>query len=708
MTDSRPARTAAPAGSWPSPFSAAAVAAGKVSRSGLQVDGRWAYWLESRPDEGGRQVLVRASTTEGPIDVSPPGRSIRSRVHEYGGGSATVEGGTVFYVDQEDQALYRWEVAPHPDLADTVLADTALADTALADTALANRALANRAPVSAAPTVLTAAATGDRSVRYADGRLSADGGWFICVEERHGPDGVTHGIVAVDAQGSLITVHLLDGRDFYAAPRPSPDGADLAWLSWDHPQMPWDGCELWVGRWLDDDAGPRVAEPRCIAGGTNVSIGQPVWCRDGSLVYMSDESGWWQPYRVDMVGGEGGQGAPPFLLVDDRAEFHGPDWILGQSTLTELPDRALACRRHVDGFDQLVRIPPPSGSPVGQLDVVSQPCVAISGVSATAGGEVIVLGATASVGPSVYAVGPGSDQDAPTASEQARPLSAAPTLSVAPGDVAVAEPVEAPSPHGPVHSLLYAPASSGFESPPGSVPPLVVMCHGGPTAAADPGFDPLVQYFTSRGLAVLAVNYRGSAGYGRAYRQRLRGLWGVADIDDCVAAAVSLAEAGSVDGDRMVIRGTSAGGLTALGALVRSDRFAGAAAWYGVTDLEALAAETHDFESRYVDTLVGPLPEALATYRERSPIHHADRVTGSVLLLQGLDDPVVPADQAERFAATLRAHGVNSRYQAFAGESHGFRRAETLRAAVTAELGFYADILGFEPSADRVDTDEGG
>jgi dipeptidyl aminopeptidase/acylaminoacyl peptidase len=224
------------------------------------------------------------------------------------------------------------------------------------------------------------------------------------------------------------------------------------------------------------------------------------------------------------------------------------------------------------------------------------------------------------------------------------------------------------------------------------------MCHGGPTAATDPGFDPLVQYFTSRGLAVLTVNYRGSVGYGRAYRQRLRGLWGVADIDDCAGAAVSLAAAGWVDRDAMVIRGTSAGGLTALGALIRSDRFAGAAAWYGVTDLEALAAETHDFESRYVDTLVGPLPEAVATYRERSPIHHADRVTGAVLLLQGLDDPVVPADQAERFADALRDHGVNCRYQAFAGESHGFRKAETLRTAVAAELDFYASVLGFEPA----------
>ena len=702
MTDSRPARTDAPAGSWPSPFSATAVAAGKVSRSGLQVDGRWAYWLESRPDEGGRQVMVRASATEGPTDVSPPGRSIRSRVHEYGGGSATVEDGTLFYVDQADQAVYRWEVDGDvaPAVAPPVL-------------------------TAAAPTVLTAVATGDRSVRYADGRLSTDGGWFICIEERHGPDGVAHGIVAVDAQGSLITVPVLAGRDFYAAPRPSPDGAHLAWLAWDHPQMPWDGCELWVGRWLDDDAGPRVAEPRRIAGGTDVSIGQPSWCRDGSLVYLSDETDWWLPYRVDAVdvlGAEGQPRAAPSVLVTDRAEFHGPDWVLGQSTVTELPDGALACRRHAEGFDQLVRIPPPSESPVSELEVVPQPCVAISGVSVTAEGEVLVLGATPTVGPSVYAVSVASGADPadpvdpadpadpadPTPPRgQARLLSAPPTLSVASGDVAVAEPLEAPSPEGPVHSLFYAPTSSGFQASPGSAPPLVVMCHGGPTAAADPGFDPLVQYFTSRGLAVLAVNYRGSAGYGRAYRQRLRGLWGIADIDDCAAAAAALADSARVDGDRMVIRGTSAGGLTALGALVRSDRFAGAAAWYGVTDLEALAAETHDFESRYVDTLVGPLPGALATYRERSPMHHADRVTGAVLLLQGLDDPVVPADQAERFAAALRAHGVGCRYQAFAGESHGFRRAETLRAAVTAELAFYADILGFEPPEDQVATGQG-
>jgi dipeptidyl aminopeptidase/acylaminoacyl peptidase len=678
-------RVPAPCGAWPSPFSAGAVAAGKVSRSGLQIDGRWAYWLESRPDEGGRQVLVRASAHGEPLDVSPPGRSIRSRVHEYGGGAATVVDGTLYYVDQSDQGLYRWEVGS-------------------AD--------------GTAPMPLTPPSSRGRSLRYADGRLSADRDWFVCVEERHRPEGVAHGIVAVNAHGSFATVPVLEGRDFYAAPRPSPDGAHLAWLTWDHPQMPWDGCELWVGEWESDDDEPRVTEARRIAGGPDVSIGQPLWCGDGSLAYVSDEGGWWQPYRLTTLDDETGVGS---VLTSAQAEFHGPDWVLGQATMAELPDGALVCRMHTNGSDSVVRIPPPANARTGGLELegVSQPCVAISGVCATEEGAVVVLGATTTVGPSVYAVfpAPPAPPAAPAAAptrpakdvvedervpgwEQAEMLSVAAALSVPSGDIAVAEPVVAATPEGPVHSLFYAPTSSGFEVPAGTVPPVVVMCHGGPTAATDPGFDPLVQYFTSRGLAVLTVNYRGSVGYGRAYRERLRGLWGVADIDDCAAAAVSLAAAGLVDGDAMVIRGTSAGGLTALGALVRSERFAGAAAWYGVTDLEALAAETHDFESRYLDTLVGPLPEAVATYRERSPIHHADRVTGAVLLLQGLDDPVVPADQAERFADALRAHGVNCRYQAFTGESHGFRKAETLRTAVAAELDFYASVLGFEPAED--------
>jgi dipeptidyl aminopeptidase/acylaminoacyl peptidase len=680
--DPGPVRSPAPCGTWPSPFSAAAVAAGKISRSGLHIDGAGIYWLESRPDEGGRQVLVRSSAHGGPADVSPPDRSIRSRLHEYGGGAATVVDGNLYFVDQSDQALYRWEL---------------------------------ESGAGAAPTRLTAAAPADGSLRYADGRLSADGDWFVCVEERHGPRGVGHGIVAVPADGSQATVPVLEGRDFYAAPRPSPDGAHLAWLTWDHPQMPWDGCELWIGRWAGDDGEPRITESRRIAGGSDISIGQPLWCGDGSLCYLSDEAGWWQPHRLTAVDDAR---SVPSVLVSAQAEFHGPDWVLGQATMAELPDGALACRMHVDGADRVVRIPAPMGSGPDEadgeadgeveLEVIPQPCVAISGVCVDDKGGVVVLGATTTVGPSVYAMAPAAPSGAPGATqgrsraswEQPQLLSAGSTLPVPPGDIAVAEAVVAMTPDGPVHSLLYPPSSSSFEVPAGTPPPVVVMCHGGPTAANDRGFDPLVQYFTSRGLAVLAVNYRGSVGYGRAYRQRLRGLWGQADVDDCVWAAVSLADEGRVDGGRMVIRGTSAGGLTALGALIRSDRFAGAATWYGVTDLEALAAETHDFEARYIDTLVGPLPDAVATYRDRSPIHHADAVSGAVLLLQGLDDPVVPADQAVRFAEALRAHGVDCRYQAFAGESHGFRQADTLRTAIQAELDFYAAILGFEPADD--------
>ena len=672
MDDPGAAPTPAPCGTWASPFSATAVATGKVSRSGLHVDGSWIYWLESRPDEGGRQVLVRSSAHGAPTDVSPPGRSIRSRVHEYGGGAAIVVDGTLFYVDQSDQGLYRWELGSGDDTA---------------------------------PTPLTGPSKRGGSLRYGDGRPSVDGHWLLCVEERHGSGGVAHAIVAVDAHGSGTTVPVLEGRDFYAAPRPSPGGAFLAWLTWDHPQMPWDGSELWVGRWIDDDGVPRVTEPRRIAGGSDVSIGQPMWCRDGSLCYLSDEAGWWQPYRLPSPGGAGSFTSVPSVLAPAPAEFHGPDWVLGQSTLAELPDGGLVSRMHADGLDRVVRIPPPAQSGSDQLEDVPQPCVAIAGVCATDGGAVVVLGATTTVGPSVYAVapaGPPDGRDDGTLRWDPPELSsAASSLPVAPGDIAVAEAVVAVTPAGPVHSLFYAPTSSAFDVPTGTVPPVVVMCHGGPTAANDPGFDPLVQYFTSRGLAVLAVDYRGSVGYGRAYRQRLRGLWGLADVDDCVSAAVSLADDGRIDGDRMVIRGTSAGGLTALGALIRSDRFAGAATWYGVTDLEALATETHDFEARYMDSLVGPLPGAAATYRDRSPIHHADRVTGAVLLLQGLDDPVVPADQAQRFVEALRAHGVDCRYQAFAGEAHGFRQAATLRTALAAELNFYGDVLGFEPAGDR-------
>ncbi|HEX3981846.1 MAG TPA: prolyl oligopeptidase family serine peptidase, partial [Acidimicrobiales bacterium] len=635
-------------GWWPSPLSASAVAAGKVSRSGLQADGEWLYWSESRPDEGGRQVVVRCRPDGSPEDISPEGVSVRSRVHEYGGAAAVVRDGTLFYVDQSDQQWYR--------------TGTEVTD-------------------GAAPSVLTRPdRTGGPNLRHADGHVTPSGAWLLSVEERIGGDGAGHRLVAVPVEGPPGVVSLADGRDFVAAPRPSPDGRWLAWITWDHPFMPWDRSELWVARLHESPESIRIHGAHCVAGGAS-SVGQPRWCADGSLLFVDDRSGWWNPYRWNPDGG-GAEPAPPEHLVDLAAECHGPDWTLGQSTMVELADGSIACRVHRGGRDEVVRLVPTgsSGRPPWSIASLDQDCVSVAGLAATgpvgAGERLFVLGSTAAEAQVVFEVpwdvgGPGRRESAPVRGGRADGvgtpgrLSAIPPTALTPADVAVARPFVAETEDGPIPGLFYSPfgrlaaaPTEGCGDHPIGPPPLVVFCHGGPTAAADGGFDPVVQFFTSRGLAVAAVNYRGSSGFGRAFRQRLDGLWGEADVDDCVRYASALEEAGLVDGRRMAIRGTSAGGLTALGALIRSRRFAGAAAWYGVTDLEALAADTHDFESRYVDSLIGPWPAAADTYRARSPIHHADRVAGSVLLLQGSDDPVVPPDQSERFAALLSEQGV--------------------------------------------------
>ncbi len=660
-------------GWWPSRWSAAVTAAGKVSRSGLQADGGAVYWCESRPGDGGSQVVVRSSGGGPPEDVSPAGVSVRSRVHEYGGGSATVQDGTLFYVDQSDQQWHRVDL--------------------IGGTAPTALTVAPRAEETDG-----ARGAGAWSSRYADGLVTRTGRWLVSVEERHRRGRTEHRLVAVATGDPAATgrgpavVPLVDDRDFVAAPRPSPDGRWVAWVAWDHPFMPWDRSELWVAR-LEESAGTvRLHDGRRVAGGGDTSAGQPRWARDGSLVFVDDRSGWWMPYRLS---GEGVAYdlSEPQALVDLEAEFHAPDWVLGQSTMAFGSDDSLVCRMHRDGRDQVVRIRPEGHRP-WSMEVIDQPCLAIAGLVVVAGADppgerLIVLGSTPTEAQAVWEV-PWSGEG------PARRISAGPDSPPVATGVSVARPFTASTPDGPVPGLFYAPVDPPDGAPAGP-PPLVVFCHGGPTSAAEGGLDPIVQFFASRGLAVAAVNYRGSSGFGRTYRTRLDGLWGQADVDDCVHYASGLVREGLVDGGRMAIRGTSAGGLTALGALIRADRFAGAATWYGVTDLEALAADTHDFESHYVDSLVGPWPEAADTYRSRSPIHGADRVTGSVLLLQGVDDPVVPADQAERFAALLMERGVACRLVLFEGESHGFRQAATIEASLLAELAFYRSLFADPP-----------
>lgn len=633
-------------GWWPSEWTAPEVAAGRVSRSGLAVAGNTVYWCESRPSEGGRQVVVGSRNDRPAEDLSPPEVSVRSRVHEYGGAAATIAGSTLYYVDQSDQRWYRMALDPR-----------------------------------GTPEPLTHDG-GTTRHRFADGRPTRSGRWLISVEELD--DGATsHALVAVATDGSGRVEVLDESSDFVAAPRPSPDGARLAWIAWDYPSMPWDRSELRVA--VIEETAERVVltSPVTVAGGAGRSVGQPRWCRDGALVFVDDRSGWWLPNRL--APGE----SEPFELVHLEAEFHAPDWILGQSTIAELADGTLLCRCRRSGSDSLVRLAPgPAGAdaPGWTLTTLDQPCVSLTGVAAANDrSSAYLLGATPSEAHCVLELSLGE-------TEPARRLSAEPGRRRDPRSISVARPFVARTGMHGVPGQVFAPASPHIVTE--DSPPLVVFCHGGPTGSFEPGFDPVVQFFTSRGLAVAGVDYRGSSGYGREYRERLAGQWGVADVEDCVAFAQALAAEGLVDGSRMAIRGTSAGGLTALGALIRTDLFAGAASWYGVTDLESLATDTHDFESRYLDSLVGPWPGASARYEERSPIHHADRVNGAVLLLQGAEDPVVPPDQSVRFAEMLGEHGVDCRLVVFPGESHGFRAAATIEACLNEELGFYRTLFG--------------
>ena len=647
------------AGWWPSPWSAAQVATAKVSRGGLQTDRGRIYWTESRPDDGGRQVVVgvgplgsgNAVSTEC-RDESPLGVSVRSRVHEYGGGAATVSGGALFYVDQGDQNWYRVDLA------------------------------GSGGPIPLAP--------GGAGSRHADGRPTPDGRWLVSVEEEVSDDSTTHRVVAVPTDGSGLAVVLVDHGHFVSAPRPSPDGRWLVWCTWDHPDMPWDSSVLRIAPLASTvwsiGLGPAVD----VAGGPGVSIGQPRWMSDGGLVFADDRSGWWLPYRIapaELAEATGPMRSVP--LVEMEAEFHGPDWVFGAHTYDELSDGSLVTRMGTGGHDRLVLLRPPVTGPDSNrwtVTEVPQPCVSLAGVVSPDGVSAVVHGTTPTEAHAVFAVA--LDGTFPP-----RRLSAPPGVEVTPEWASLSSRRTTVVGTHSVPGLFFPPTNPTAVTDRGALAPLVVFCHGGPTAAAEPGYDPTVQFLTSRGIAVAAVDYRGSTGYGRTYRDLLRGAWGEGDVDDCVAFARSLADDGLVDGNRMAIRGASAGGLTALAALIRSRVFAGAVAWYGVTDLSALAADTHDFESRYLDRLVGPLTTAAGTYRERSPLHRADDLVGRVLLLQGADDPIVPLDQAERFADRLRSGGSDVELVVFEGESHGFRRADSIEAALEAELSFYRQLF---------------
>jgi dipeptidyl aminopeptidase/acylaminoacyl peptidase len=626
--------------------------------SELCSDGEAVYWLESRPAEAGRTVVVRADA-DGLTDLSPPGVSIRSRVNEYGGGAlCLVPGrstGAFAYVDQSDQRVW-------------FCAGAALAAASGTTTAV---------PLSAIPPP-------GEVHRHGGLAATADGEWVLAVREVHaeGRPRPRRSIVALSTEaGSLCETTLLEGHDFFGAPRPHPTGDRLTVVTWDHPDMPWDASALWIlplGRAACTTHEHTRLQGRGpaqhIAGGPGESVGQPEWGRNGSLRFVSDRRGWWQPYRHS---GRVGDVEEPVAMTATEAEFHGPDWVLGQQTMAETVDGTLVARMTALGRDALVRL---DGHPDTTPDPLTQPCVSIAALCAHLDG-VALIGSTPDLPSTVWSWQP---------DEGARPLRPAAGVALATGDVAAGVPFTLTGRTGrSVQGTLFRPTSRETRGPEGSPPPLITWCHGGPTSSCQTGFDVTVQFFTTRGFAVACVDYAGSSGYGRAYRCALWGQWGVADSEDCLDAALYLAARGEIDPQRMAIRGSSAGGMTALNALAAGEGFAACVSWYGVTDLLGLVATTHDFEAHYTDRLIGPLPAARPLYEERSPIHRAGSMRGSVLLLQGTDDPVVPATQAKGMRTALQASGTHCDLEFFEGEGHGFRRADTLTACLEAELAFY-------------------
>lgn len=635
-TSARPGpadRPVHPYGHWPTPVTSELVVAAARLPNGLQVDGTDLWWSEGRPEEDGRTAVLRLGPGGERTEVLPAPWSARSAVHEYGGGAWWVRAGVLWFVDWATQRLHRVEPGGEP------------------------------VPLTPVPEV-------PRGLRYADGSVHPDGRALLCVREEHRPDGtVQNTIVRLAADEPSVPEVVVAGPDFVSDPRWRPDGGAFCWLEWDQPDMPWDATRLVI----QDDAGARTV----VAGaGGRESICQPTWASDGSLWFSSDRTGFWSLHRWTPEGGVE-------LVVDLREDVGFPQWVFGQRCFALLDDGRVVLVSTRDGVQRLLVRHPTGEVEDGGLGLTSYDQLQPDGA-----GGVVAIGATPADEPQVVRI-PLDERRGAEVVVPPRDLGLAPAWFPWPEHLTFATAGGATA-----HALYYPPQHPEVQGPPGERPPLIVLIHGGPTAAARPILQLARVFWTSRGFAVVDVNYRGSTGYGRAYRDLLRGQWGVADVEDCVAVARHLAAEGRVDRERIFIRGGSAGGFTTLAALAFHDVFAGGASHYGVADLGLLAAETHKFEARYLDGLVGPWPEARDVYEARSPIHHLDGIDRPVAVFHGADDAVVPPDQAEAIVEGLRTRGVPVTYVCFEGEGHGFRRAENIRTALDTELAFYHQLLG--------------
>ncbi len=629
--------TTAPYGSWDSPITAEMLTASAIRLSQVEHDQGVTYWIESRPLEGGRSVIVSRKADGVTRDVTPPEMDSRSRANEYGGGAYGVSGGVVVSCNFVDQRVYR---------------------------------LDGSEPVAITPEPQIPA--GDR---YAD--FTFHGDLIIAVRERHHENREpTNTLVVFPTDGSRAPRVIASGHDFFSSPRVSPDGNRLAWLAWEHPNMPWDGTELWVGA-LDADG--SVSEPERVAGGIDESIFQPEWSPDGDLHFVSDRTGWWNLYRSR--DGEDGD------IYPAEAEFGFPQWLFAMRSYCFDPKGRIVCVYSTGGHEGLATLDR------GTLTTVKIDRDTIGTSLAIGRNEVFLIAGSHSDPLGLVRVDLNTGKSETIASSQ--------SIDVDHGFLSKPEAIEFPTGSGATaHAFYYPPTNPDFMGPADELPPLLVVSHGGPTSATTAELSLTNQFWTSRGFALVDVNYRGSTGYGRAYREALNGNWGVVDTEDCIAAARYLAAGGHVDGERMAIRGGSAGGYTTLCALTFHDVFAAGASYFGVGDLIALAEMTHKFESRYLDSMIGPYPETEDLYRLRSPLNHTDELSCPVILFQGLDDKVVPPSQAEDMAAALDAKGLPYAYVTFEGEGHGFRKAQNIEAAAEAELSFYGQVFEFTPAGD--------
>jgi dipeptidyl aminopeptidase/acylaminoacyl peptidase len=628
-------------GEWPSPVTSDLISSAAVGLVDLAYDhGEW-YWTEMRPNEGGRSVIVRLGDDGKPQDVTPPGFNARTRIHEYGGAAFSVRAGTVLFTNFKDQRIYRQK--------------------------------RGEAPV---------AVTLEGKLRYADYAWDNTGETVVAVCEDHSGEGEpANYLVRVRLSDGSVTP-LSRGNDFYAAPRLSPDGRRLAWLTWNHPNMPWDQSELWVA---DVCADGSLGAATKVAGQPGEAITEPRWSPDGVLYFVSDRTQWWNLYRWSAGRTE--------AVCEKMAEFTGPLWNLGMSNYGFIDERQIICAYAIRGMWNLGRLDVRSG----ELVRIDLPFTEFRSVQVTRGRVGFICGSPTE---------PWSIVEWDANKEKFATLKRAVTLTLDKRYLSTPKPIEFPTDGNTMaHGFFYAPTNPECEAPAGEKCPLVVISHGGPTAATSTALNLAIQFWTTRGIGVLDVNYGGSTGYGTAYRRRLNGQWGVVDVTDCIRGARYLVDRGEVDGNRLAIRGGSAGGYTTLCAITFHTTFKAGVSYYGVADIEMLLKDTHKFESRYDRSLVGPYPESRDKFVERSPIHFVDKIACPLLLLQGLDDKVVPPNQAEIMYQAVKKKGVPVALVTFAGEDHGFRKRENIKAALDAELYFYSRVFDFEAGVPSIPID---